>query len=368
MSTARFEALLKHTMGLDAASIGPAMIERAVRERLATSGAIDLDAYWQLVQTSDTELQALIEAVIVPETWFFRDREALEALARLAWQQSLRTQPERPLRLLSLPCSTGEEPYSIAMALLDAGLPAARFHIDAVDICTRSIATAERAVYGRNSFRGKLLDYRARHFTPMGDGYVLADSVRQQVRFQHGNLFAPGLLAGENAYDFVFCRNVLIYFDRATQERAILVLDKLLSATGFLFVGPAEAGLFVRQTMISAGIPLAFAFRKTQAATPDPLPFRHAAQPAPQLAAISRPTLAIAAPRKIPARAPLQMEIQTSPKQLDEPTLSRATRLANQGQLAEAAAICQQHLQQTGPSAAAFLLDGTGQRCWRQSY
>src|SRR5437899_821468 len=114
MPTARFEALLKHTMGLDVASIGPAMIERAVRERLATSGAIDLDAYWQLVQTSETELQALIEAVIVPETWFFRDREAIEALARLAWEQSLRTQ--RPLRLLSLPCSTGEEPYSIAMA------------------------------------------------------------------------------------------------------------------------------------------------------------------------------------------------------------------------------------------------------------
>jgi len=169
------------------------------------------------------------------------------------------------------------------MALLDAGLPAARFHIDAVDICTRSIrlqnapSTAEIRFAQIAGLPGATLHSDGRWLPIGGLG-------TQQVRFQHGNLFAPGLLAGENAYDFVFCRNVLIYFDRATQERAILVLDKLLSATGFLFVGPAEAGLFVRQTMISAGIPLAFAFRKIQAATPGTLPFGRAPQAVADLA------------------------------------------------------------------------------------
>ena len=122
MVIARIEALLKERIGLDAVSIGTATIERAVRERLAATACQDAHAYLDLVLASEPELQELIEGVVVPESWFFRDRRAFEALARIAQEESRRQPPEGILRVLSLPCSTGEEPYSIAMTLLDAGI------------------------------------------------------------------------------------------------------------------------------------------------------------------------------------------------------------------------------------------------------
>ena len=128
MALGELQNLLKQTMGLDAASIGESAIERAVERRLAACDVEDRDAYLAYVRSSETEFQELIEAVIVPETWFFRDREAFAALARMAFEEWLRTRAEHMqhmqdtqdmMRLLSLPCSTGEEPYSMAMALLN---------------------------------------------------------------------------------------------------------------------------------------------------------------------------------------------------------------------------------------------------------
>ncbi|MES2538930.1 MAG: CheR family methyltransferase [Pseudomonadota bacterium] len=344
MPFARFSLLLRQTIGLDPESIGASAVERAVRERLAASGADGLDAYWERVQASESELQLLIETVIVPETWFFRVGPAFEALARLAREQFARA-PERPLRLLSLPCSTGEEPYSMAMALLDAGVPPAQFQIDAIDICTRSLAIAERAIYGRNSFRGSALDYRARHFTQTPHGHQLSDAVRRQVRFRYGNLFGPALAGGAMPYDFVFCRNLLIYFDRPTQERAIAVLDKLLCEKGVLFSGPAEAGPLVSQELVSAGISQAFAFRKPAAAE---APVTPKARPLPRMA-----------PQ--PVRRSTATQQQQQPARTVRPiatVLSQAIQLANQGQLAEAATLCRQSIEQSGASAAAFCLMG----------
>lgn len=150
MVLAAFENLLKQTMGLDATSIGSSAIERAVQERLSACHLKDPDSYWERVRSSETELQELVEAVVVPETWFFRNPEAFAALVRLVREEWLPSHPEGVLRLLSLPCSTGEEPNSIAMALLDAGFPANRFDIDAIDISARALARAQLGLYGRN--------------------------------------------------------------------------------------------------------------------------------------------------------------------------------------------------------------------------
>src|ERR1700730_16908720 len=150
---ARIAALLKEKMGLDAESIGVACVERAVRERLAAQGLENAQLYWELLSASEPALQELIEAIVIPETWFFRDPEAFAALVRVVreeWlpQHTHSAGAQGTLRILSLPCSTGEEPFSMAMALLDSGFPAQRFHIDAIDISLRAIAHAERGIYG----------------------------------------------------------------------------------------------------------------------------------------------------------------------------------------------------------------------------
>ncbi len=233
----RFERLLKSRIGLDASSVGSAVIERAVRQRMSGLALHDEDEYWMRLNGSPGEVQALIEAVVVPETWFFRYPESFTTLARLAFERLPSLGGGRALRILSLPCSTGEEPYSIVMALLDAGLSEYLFEVDALDVSARVIERASLGVYGRNSFRGDELGFRDRHFSEVADGYQLAEQVRRKVRFRCGNLLDPGLLAGEAPYDFVFCRNLLIYFDRPTQSEVVEVLKRLLRPDGAMFIG-----------------------------------------------------------------------------------------------------------------------------------
>lgn len=355
MPSTKFGHLLKASIGLDVASIGSSCIERAVQERQSACGLEDRGAYWEHVCARPTELQALIEAVVVPETWFFRDREAFTALAGIGHEEWLRGSATRVLQLLSLPSSTGEEPFSMAMALLDAGVPPDRFRIDAVDISGRAIARADRAVYGKNSFRGHELSFRGRHFDATPDGYRLKDAVRRQVHFQQANLLAADFCPGVEIYDVVFCRNLLIYFDRPTQDRAVAVLERLLASKGTLFVAPSETGLVLTHDFVSAKMALAFAFRKSSAASPSSKP--RADRPV-RRPSTPRPAAAPGPPIRVTRAAPQAPRAEPQPPASGERQsgLDRAMRLADQGRFAEAASCCEAHLRQHGPSAQAFHL------------
>jgi chemotaxis protein methyltransferase WspC len=164
-SDQRFFDFLKERIGLDVTSVGPAIIERAVRQRTTLSQAAHADEYWQLLQGSRDEQQALIEAVIVPKRGFSVTRNPSPRWANWRANALANSITCARLRILSLPCSTGEEPYSIAMALLDAGLKPHQFKVDGMDVSPLSVDKARRALYGKNSFRGQDLDFRERHFT-----------------------------------------------------------------------------------------------------------------------------------------------------------------------------------------------------------
>ena len=357
MVGAEFERLLHQTMGLDAATIGSAAVERAVQERQSACKLRDAQAYLDHVRASETELQKLIEAVVVPETWFFRDREAFAALTRIVFENWLPAHATGVLRLLSLPCSTGEEPYSMAMALLDAGFPASRFRIDAVDISERALSLARHAEFGKNSFRGKDTGFRDRYFTPTEGGWRLSEAVRAQVIFQQGNLFSPGFLPGAEIHDVIFCRNVLIYFDRAGQDRAVAVLQRLLTAKGVLFIGPSETGLLLSHDFVSAKIPLAFAFHKLAAqpqAAPPPADRSRRSSPRPSIPPLSRSSKSAIT---VPAKARPTQGCPTPTVKLED-GIGEAARLADQGRLAEAEQICQAYIGRHGASAEALYLMG----------
>ena len=337
-----FRDLLKRSIGLDAGSIGISAIERAVQTRQQAFDGCDRNAYWERLRGGGDELQALIEAVVVPETWFFRDPEAFSTIARAA-RERWALAPRTTIRLLSAPSSTGEEPYSLAMALLDVGVPADRFRIDAIDVSIRVLACAEQATYGRNSFRAKDLAFRDRHFTALAQGYHLNDNVRRQVHFQPGNVLADDFLPEVEVYDAIFCRNLLIYFDCATQVRAISVLNRLLKANGTLFVAPSETGVLLNSDFESAKVPLAFAFYKRAARESAPIAPRRTS------VAASRP----AAAAKV-VRTPAQ---RVAPLEADS-SLMDAVRLADLGRFAEAATCCDEHMRKNGPSAGVFHLKG----------
>lgn len=387
-----FSAVLKRKMGLDSGSIGSAAIERAVRHRMQAVDSDDEQEYLARLQASPAEMQQLIEAVIVPETWFFRYPESQAAMATLARERLFAPGAEaRVLRVLSVPCSSGEEPYSIAMALLDAGVPPARFQIDAVDISERMVEFARRACYGRNSFRGDNLSYRDRHFTETADGHQLADAVMARVRFLAGNLFDAHLLPNVLPYDFVFCRNLLIYFDAATQEQAVALLKGFARRDGVLFVGPAETSLMTGRRLPALPLARAFAFHAEAAKPAEPVaaawippaPRPLAGQVPVHASAHASARMSTSVPTQMPARMQSQMSTPSqaagaraaapspsasrpSPAGMPaasagadiEAALRAIAVLADQGRVQEAMAQCRVHLAQHGASAEALYLLG----------
>jgi len=356
------ERLLKSRIGLDAESVGRSVIERAVRQRMSALGQQNLEGYWTTLGGSPREQQALVEAVVVPETWFFRYPESFNALASLAQERHAHLHGARPLRLISLPCSSGEEPYSIAMTLLDAGFTAEQFQIDALDVSDKVLDQARQGLYGRNSFRGDALAFRERFFQEQATGGFLLDArVRSCVRLRTGNLLDPGLFAGEPGYDFVFCRNLLIYFDRQTQVRVLELLKRQLQEGGTLFIGPAEASLASQNGLQALGRQQTFAFRMAEAkpvVSQPPRPTSSRMRPATVVAPRpAPPSRSRPAARTLNAAAPAVVAVDI---------WTEVANLANAGRTAEARQRSEQHLQQNGPSAAAYywlglICDSTGQ-------
>ncbi|MHC8288525.1 CheR family methyltransferase [Pseudomonas sp. XS1P51] len=346
----RFFDFLKERIGLDVTSVGPAIIERAVRQRSTASNALTADEYWHTLLGSRDEQQALIEAVIVPETWFFRYPESFATLAKLATKRLAEINNMRALRILSLPCSTGEEPYSIAMTLLDAGLKPHQFKVEGMDVSPLSVEKARGALYGKNSFRGQDIEFRERHFTAENDGYRLSERVLEQVRLQVGNLLDPALLANEAPYDFVFCRNLLIYFDQPTQQQVFEVLKRLTHVDGVLFIGPAEGSLLGRLGMRSIGIPQSFAFHRQS--TPAPMPtFIPAPLP------VRQPVRNVNPPpvRNRPFAPVTPLPVVAKAANLDAATLlANIAALANEGKSLDARAACESYLRSHEPVAQVF--------------
>jgi chemotaxis protein methyltransferase WspC len=362
MTQARFSALLKQKMGLDADAIGTAAIDRAVRQRVNACAAADDDAYWRMLIASPQEQQQLIETVVVPETSFFRHPESMDTLALLARRRAANG---GAIRVVSLPCSSGEEPYTIAMALLDAGLEPARFSVLGVDISDRLVAQAEQGIYGRNSFRGEALAYRERHFTETVRGYALAARVREQVRFTTGNLLDTSLALAPGEYDFVFCRNLLIYFDHSTQEAAVAVLRRLCRQDGYIFVGPAEASLLTRLGLRQIDAPQAFAFFNTASAASG-TDAAHAgnsrATLRPPPAQRRRPGTAIRAHvpghRTVPVPATMVQAALDPLSEAAARSLAALQVLADEGRIAQALEAGAVHLKSHGASASAYYLIG----------
>jgi chemotaxis protein methyltransferase WspC len=341
----RIEALLQREIGLDAAALGPSLVERAVRARMKLHGVVRPTDYLQLLLRSRAELVELTETVVVTETWFFRDHQPFQIFAKIVTEQGPPGPAARPVRILCVPCSSGEEPYSLAMTLLDAVGDSVPFEIHAVDISRGALARAERAVYGKNSFRGKDLEFRERYFTAHPEGYLLSPTVARRVSFEPHNLLADDFLDGRSPYDFIFCRNLLIYFDRTTQLIALGKLHQLLTPEGLLFVGAAELPLVAEGGFVSIKQPHAFACRKREAVGVG-------ADPAPGVIKTRE--------RSGREGAPVNGTLKVLPlhSEAGEPVLLRVRQLADAGQFEAATKLGEKYLRQHQGSAEAHYLLG----------
>lgn len=383
--------LLRQKIGLDAIAIGTGAIGRAIHQRMVVCGLANETAYLAQLQASTSELDALIETIVIPETWFFRDREPFVFLTHYVRSEWLPTHPNRVLRVLSVPCATGEEPYSIAIALLEIGLASTQFHIDAVDISHVALSKAQRAVYEQHSFRGRnlvlpcstgmmtLSTLQQRYFQQREGNYQLSERVTQAVHFIQGNLLDPYFLSGQVHYDVIFCRNLLIYLDHSARKQAIQRLERWLNPDGLLFVGHSEMGQLQTSRFTQVRHPLAFAVRrakcqvdcstppqqigKNRSKQPVTLIERSKAQRSSHFFAQEgqKKSQEINCDRTSATQPNSSVESASSVStQADRPEslLEKARDLANRGRLSEAATVCKTYLSQKPLSADGYILLG----------
>jgi chemotaxis protein methyltransferase CheR len=215
------------------------LVSHRLAKRLRERGLDSYGDYCQLVQRPDEahELQLCINALTTNETYFFRHKPQWDFIAeRLmpAWSASARV-----ARVWSAACSTGEEPYSLAILAREL-MPGRDVAIDATDINDAVLRTAEAAAYGEYALQKVTPLCLARHFRPLGDGrHAVGHAPRAQVRFRRESLLEPG--PGRGPYDLVLMRNVLIYFDEPSKARAIQEATRRLQAGGHLIIGGAES-------------------------------------------------------------------------------------------------------------------------------
>ena len=360
------EAVLRDWIGLDVESIGRAAIDRAREATLEAEGNGDDESVAVRLAGDAALRDRLVEEVVVAESWFFRDPQVFDMLRRHAVARA--AEPGRgPLRILCVPCAAGEEPFSAAIALIDAGVEPTRFVIDAFDVSRAGLARARTAAYSANAFRGADLTFRDRWFQATGSSWTPVGAVRDAVRFDWGNLLDDAFLPEAAAYDVVFCRNLLIYLTGDARRRAERVLDRLLADDGLLVLGAAEPPI-LKGRWVPAAATSMFTLRRgpvpAPAPTPPPYPpggGRRPAVPARSRAPMPRQTdrdRGTEPPAPPPAdAAPLPAAAPVVPAAALADVLREAGALANAGRHDDAIRLCQRHERDAGPAAElSFLL------------
>jgi chemotaxis protein methyltransferase WspC len=315
--------LLHQRIGLDAGSLGERVLDDAFAESRATLGVADDEALYGKALLNPQLFAEIVERFVVPESWFFRAGDQYADLVRYARAQRER----RPLRILSLPCTSGEEAYSAVIALVESGMPPSDIDVLGIDVSQSAVERARTGVFRNNAMRGQPMpDIWVQ---PRAGGFAIDSGIRQCARFRVGNALDPGLLEPSESFDVVFCRNLLIYLHPQARNRLLKTLLGALAPGGLLLAGQAEALNTLSDELqpYEGGCPLSYiresapAPEKTKEASRATSP--RSAEPAP----VDKPP-----PRRVEHRTLPVAEL--SPQ-----------ALADAGRLAEARDACRQHLQ-----------------------
>lgn len=248
--------LLAERFGLSFSGVRQDILWGRLQPRLAAlhlSGLRDYYHYLQFHPGREEEYHELSRRITNNETYFFRETAQFDAILHHVVPEHAGTMRERPLRILSAACSSGEEPYSLSIRMVDAGLElmGAKWEIEACDLNPVRLEHARAAVYDGIAFRNCDDATRQRCFQAEQSKFRLRDRYRRNVRFFQANLAAPFTGASWGSYDVVLCRNLLIYFSPDAFDRLIARFAQILRPNGYLFLGHSES-LFDRSTEFEA--------------------------------------------------------------------------------------------------------------------
>jgi chemotaxis protein methyltransferase CheR len=248
-----FSKFVYDQAGIDLPPGKEALVSGRIRKRMRALEIVDDHVYLEYVKHDATgeELIEFLDAISTNFTQFFREPDHFDRLAKFV-EERFADGRTRTLRIWSAASSTGEEPYSIAMtarqALEAVGADHVDFRLLATDISTRVLRHAQAGRYEKKEIESvpPMLRGRYLHRDPAGGEYVVTDELRQLVTFRRLNLSTPPFPM-KGPFDVVFCRNVMIYFDKPVRARLLAEIERLLSPRGLLMVGHTES---------LAGIPL----------------------------------------------------------------------------------------------------------------
>lgn len=331
-------SFLEDRIGIDVEAIGESNLIKMITDRMHQLNIDDLEMYHKILHSSQREYKNLIDLIVVPETWFFRDQASFEFLDYYVSQIFIpQTKGLRPLHLLSLPCSSGEEPYSIVIQLLEKGLHPSRFTVDAIDVSPESIKKALRAVYTKYSFRflQSQEDKIKKYFVIEEGLYKLKQTVKDCVKFYEGNALDQTSLLHRNYYDVIFCKNLFIYMSVKSQRQLLDNLSALLSPEGILLVSAVEVEYIKKEGFTALPFPRAFAFQKKNKTLL--LKCENENSCIDEITIFNQKALKVETPEP-------------------EDQLKKAKELADRGLLSEAEALCHQDLNEYGPKAQTYFI------------
>jgi chemotaxis protein methyltransferase CheR len=242
---ARFCEYLYRRTGMSFGEAKRYYIDRRVAERMSATGQETFANYFAKLRSEPRELEAVVNAFTVNETYFYREAHQLLCLANdILPEVAASKGPGDRIRIWSMPCSSGEEPYSIALWLLENWPMVDAYNVEILgsDIDTRALADAREGFYGERALQNIPSAVAERYFEPPESGLRrIIEDLRESVAFSSVNLIDRGQMARAGTFEVIFCRNVLIYFDDAARRTAAEALYDSLAPGGFLLLGHSES-------------------------------------------------------------------------------------------------------------------------------
>ncbi|HOJ15269.1 MAG TPA: protein-glutamate O-methyltransferase CheR [Deltaproteobacteria bacterium] len=247
-----------------------AQLENRLALRIRANGLEDFDKYYYLLRydpDAARELRALFDSVTTNETSFFRSPPQIQAFQDKVLPEIMAAKErrgEKTLRLWSAGCSTGEEPYTMAIVLSQVmnGRRDWDVKVVASDISEKALRSAKEAVYGEYSLRSVPPEIKRDFFVAAGSSYRIVDEVKDMVEFQFLNLSDTRRVQLMRGFDVIFCRNVLIYFDDQVKKRFVSQLYDCLNHGGYLFIGHSESLHNISRAFKLVHFPGALAYKK----------------------------------------------------------------------------------------------------------
>lgn len=233
-----FRDLIYKESGMHFTDINRPILESRLRDRLRKNELGDYDTYFKKISSEEEELKNLLDAVTTNLTSFFRNKNHFKGFTENVLPEIKSRKTNKKIKLWSAGCSTGEEPYSLAMVMIDILGPGWDIEIIASDISFNVLMKAKEGYYEKSKTIGIPPDYISKFMIDMEDGYAIKDDVKKLITFDYHNLNNKPSI---NGFDVVFCRNVIIYFDQVAQEQVINRIYDSMGQTSYLFIGHSES-------------------------------------------------------------------------------------------------------------------------------